>query len=351
MHRFSLALVSAALYATLASAQQPTAVTTPTGARSCSMATATPWITKWFGAWELTESRILKVEPLPPPEVVFFDSTCVYTTSALTAGGAKPGDGPTLFGKSLPWRAVTHGDSITLPDSSRIPIRLISSSGTTTGGVFFVMAAPELWGSGGGVDRNGLAADRTTTAVFVHEFGHMRQMPLILPVMEATGKQMRIPHPQGDDMVQLAFGKDSAYVNAYMTERDMFYRAATADSLAQVRALARRALALARARRAHWFTGDSSQYAAFESEFLSLEGVGQWSAYAWLSNPQGGAFLPTYAVAAMRGRGRFWTQDEGLGMFLTINRLMPDWPSLIFSGQSIGAFELLERAVERNPGS
>ena len=47
----------------------------------------------------------------------------------------------------------------------------------------------------------------------------------------------------------------------------------------------------------------------------------------------------------MLGKRRWWVQDEGLGLFLVVDRLLPGWPLLVFHDPSMGALELLERAV------
>ena len=85
----------------------------------CSVSAASPWITRWLTAWELTSRDILHLPDAPPPSIVFYDSACVYTTSGVTAGGAASGDGPALRGTKLPWRAITHGDSLTRARTAR----------------------------------------------------------------------------------------------------------------------------------------------------------------------------------------------------------------------------------------
>jgi len=54
----------------------------------CSVSAARPWITRWLAAWELTSRDILKLPDAPAPNIVFYDSACVYTTSGVSAGGA-----------------------------------------------------------------------------------------------------------------------------------------------------------------------------------------------------------------------------------------------------------------------
>ena len=51
------------------------------------------------------------------------------------------------------------------------------------------------------------------------------------------------------------------------------------------------------------------------------------------------------AINKMLGRRRWWTQDEGLALLLVVDRLLPEWPSLVFGQASTGSLDLLERAV------
>jgi hypothetical protein len=134
-------------------------------------------------------------------------------------------------------------------------------------------------------------------------------------------------------------------VAAYLAERDLLYRAAAADSIADVRALAAEALARMRSRHARWFVGEDAVYSTVDGMFLSMEGAAQFAAYAWLAHPEGGGLERDSAVTRMLGRRRIWSQDEGLGLFLVVDRLLPEWPSLVFTKPSIDALDLLDRAV------
>ena len=316
----------------------------PPEAATCDMATASPWIETWLDAWELASRRILRVPDAPAPEIVLFDSACVYTTSALTAGGLPPVNGPALLGTALPWRALAHGGSLTLPDSSEAPIQLMSfANSDPEAGPFFVMAAPSYWaekGRGGGT---------SLTGVFLHEFAHTRQMGGLLARIGPIDANWPYPEELDDDAVQTHFAADSEYVAAYLAERDQLYRAAEAESLAEVRALATAALEMMRSRRARWFTGEKAVFAEVDEIFLSLEGSGQWTAYAWLSHPEGGGLDRDAAIQKMLGSRRRWTQDQGLALMLAVDRLLPEWPALVFGESSIGAVELLERAVKSAP--
>ncbi|MGK2858911.1 MAG: hypothetical protein ACSLFQ_17065 [Thermoanaerobaculia bacterium] len=311
-------------------------------AAPCDMKSARPWIERWLGAWELASERLLKLPEAPAPELVLYDGTCAWTTSAVTAGGAPIVDGPSLHGAKLPWRALPHGGSLKLPDGSETPIQLMSFTNVAKdSGPFFVMAAPVYW-------KTKVPPDPSEyTGVFLHEFAHTRQVAAVGAIIGPIDATWQGPDELDDDAVQKRFAEDPEYVAAYTAERDLLYRAADAATDTEARALAAEALAMMRSRHARWLTGDDAVYATLDNVFLSMEGVGQWTAYAWLSHPEDGGLDRQSAITKMLGRRRWWTQDEGLALFLVIDRLLPGWPALAFDDTSPGALDLLERAVSR----
>ncbi len=311
---------------------------------SCDLAVATPWIESWLSAWELMSREVLKLPDAAAPEIVFYDSTCVFTTSAVSARGAPVVEGPPLLGVRLPWRTVAHGDSLTFPNGNRSPIQLMSfTNSDRRTGPFFVMAAPSYWLAKVHAEGPGL------TAVFLHEFAHTRQVRGLLSVIGPIDAAWKFPEELDDDAVQTHFSADSAYVAAYRKECDLLYRAAAAKADRETRVLAKEALTLMKRRHARWFRGENAVFATLDDVWLSLEGAGQWTGYAWLAHPRGGGMDPAAAKERMSGRRHRWSQDEGLGLFLVVDRLLPDWPQRVFSEHSIGATALLEAAL-KGPG-
>jgi hypothetical protein len=206
-------------------------------------------------------------------------------------------------------------------------------------GPYFVMAAPSYWAQKGHGQEPGL------TGVFLHEFAHTRQIRGMADIIGPIDSTWAFPEELSDDAVQTHFASDSVYVAAYLAECDLIYRAAQAPTDDEARALAAQALAMVKARHARWFVGDNAVFAVLDDIFLSLEGSAQWAAAAWLSHPQGGGLTREAAVARMLGKRRWWAQDEGLALFLLVDRLVPDWPLLVFRSPSAGALDLLERAA------
>lgn len=281
-----------------------------------------------MGAWEMTAGEILGLPDASAPELIFYDDSCVYTTAESDSAPA---------GR---WRTFPHGGSIPLPDGSTVPVQLMSFANEAPGrGPFFVMAAPAFWAAHGNIDELGV------TGVFLHEFTHTRQIAGVGEVIGPIDETWPFEEELSDDSLQKRFESDPEYVAAWTAERDALYRAAEAGTPAEARNHAAEALRLMRSRHERWLTGEHAVFATLDDVFLSMEGAAQWTAVAWLSHPEGGRLSRDEAIAKMLGRRRWWSQDQGLALFLTLERLLPVWPSLVFRQPSAGAVELLELAV------
>ena len=109
------------------------------------------------------------------------------------------------------------------------------------------------------------------------------------------------------------------------------------------REFAARALAMVRERHARYFTGPTAAYAELESLFLTMEGVGQWAAYRLARMNAGGN--DAEALRLVRDNKRYWSQDQGLALFLLVDALVPNWQARVFAPAPASPFALLEEAV------
>ena len=351
--RSLLAIVAAGLFAGCVTSQsvsegeaspRPTAV----GADRCAVDDeVSGWAGRWLDAWTLASTDVLDLTDAPAPDIVFFDDICVYTTVALTASGAPVVPGPDLGGERLAWRAAPHGGTLTLPDSSEMPVALSTFASVVSGDPYIVMAAPTFWAQAG-VDSEELGRDRLVTAVFVHEVSHTRHAGAygarIQSVMDSLDAVGLIPDPFqfSDNVARDFFGDDPAYVEAQASERDLLYRAAEAETDAEVRALAAEALAMMRRRRADFLAAEPTVF-ELDDIFLAMEGAGQAAGVGWLAHPEGGGLDRATAVAGMDRGG--WPERHGLALFLVLDRLLPEWPRLVYGDGAPGAEALLARAV------
>lgn len=292
-------------------------------ARACTMqASDEAWLRTSIAAWRDTARRHLHLEDNRMPPTVVFDKACVFDVAA----GADP----------IHWSAAPHDGHVKLPDGSEIPAGVVSFARPSPQGTYFVMSLPSVWRE---KVKSNLGLERLMTAVLLHETSHTAQAKALAPRLDA------LPDDMSDDALQEHFKSNAEYRKDFTRERDLFMAAATAKSDAESKRIARDALAAYRARRAKWFTGDGAKWAEVDDLFLSMEGLGQWSGYAWLVDPKGAGIPLDVALTEMRRGGKWWTQDEGIAIFLVIDRLLPGWQARFFQGQPPSLESVLEAAT------
>ncbi|HEY0676803.1 MAG TPA: hypothetical protein VGD17_00905 [Chitinophagaceae bacterium] len=306
------------------------------------------WLKNWFDAWEMTSKEILALPPMSAPELLFFDDSIVISTSDVSAPVGKPIDGPKFFGRKLPWKIMEHKGKLTLPDGQTVPLGLMSFAGPLKNGKsFFVMAAPSFW-KAAGVTSAELNLDRLLTGVFLHEFAHVSQTKGFGALIDSIdGKHFFSGVEINDDMVQDYFKYDTNYIRHFKLEVSKFYEAAFSSSDQNARSLIQEGLELLVSRQQKYFTAEKEVLKELDDIFLSMEGIGQYVAVAWLIHPKGGNLPVETAVKGFRRNGKQWSQEEGLALFLALSKLVkPDWRKEMFSEHPTYITDLLRKAVE-----
>ncbi|HEX7978072.1 MAG TPA: hypothetical protein VF461_05680 [Gemmatimonadaceae bacterium] len=287
--------------------------------------------------WQRQNGRALHAPPIRIPTLVFFDTLCSHT---LLPAARPIGDVSfTGAGQSFVVRSAPHTGTIRLPNGESQPASLMSfASRSPNGDMFFVMSLPSIWTASG-------RSDTLATAVFMHEFTHT-QSPSLGARIDALIRR-GLPEQIDDDVIQKRFDSLPEFRRAYEQERDLLFESVHAPTRDLAVRAARRALAAMDARRATFFRGPNALYAEAEDVFLSMEGTGQWAAYLWLTDPQGGAMSAEDALPYIRRGGRRWSQDEGLALLLVLSRLAPDAPRAMFGPNARTVLPLLRSAVAR----
>jgi hypothetical protein len=205
------------------------------------------------------------------------------------------------------------------------------------------MTLPSVWRAAG--VKSGFGIEPLMDGVMLHELMHSRQFYFATPMLAHIAQRNGLGDDAGDDSVQERYKSDPVYVAAYRAERDLLFAAAAAPSDVEARRLAGEALVKLRERRARWFTGADAYWADYDDIFLAMEGIGQWLAYTYYTSPAGLNLPRDTTLAEVRRGGRFWTQDQGLALFLVVDRLVPDWQRQAFASHPVLAEGLLERAA------
>jgi len=308
-------------------------------------------VQQWFTAWELVSRHIYHVNQLRPVSFVFFDDTYVYSTSGVTVPQGELVRGPGLMNHSFRWKRMLHHDSLRLPDKQVVPVGLMSFASEMNGEgnvPFFVMPLPSFWEKSG-VTSKELGTTKLVTGVFTHEFSHSQQMQNFGKKMTEFEKNNHFETEFSDDIIQHLFAKDGAYVQAYTKEAETFYAAALAKDKDSTVFFAKQALALMQQRQATYISNKEQPLTTIDNFFLTMEGLGQYSIYAWLIHPQGGRVPAPVAVAGVRRGKKWWSQDEGLALFLVLEKLAPPakWGPVMFSERTESIVDLLKSELDK----
>jgi len=298
-------------------------------------------VKNWFTAWELVSKEIYKIKTLQPVEFVFFDQTDVFSTSAISIPNGQTVSGPGLLGRKLAWKKANHNGKITLPDGQIVPVGLMSFAaplGKDRQHSFFVMPLPDFWRKAG-VESKELGFENLVTGVFLHEFSHSQQMRNFGRKLSEYEQKHTDKIEFSDDLIQNYFENDADYTREFLVETDLFYAAAelkSDDRLMQ-------ALSLYKKRQSHYFTGGKQNLKELDDFFLTMEGLGQFTMYAWMIHPKGGRILPEAALTGVRRGKKSWSQDEGLALFLVLRSLAKSekWAKRMFGNETISVIELI----------
>lgn len=271
----------------------------------------------WFSAWQLVSTQVYKINDVKAVDFIFFDEQYVYSTSDVVIPEGEAVAGEHLMNLQLTWKRALHKDSITLPDRSVLPVGLMSFASDHNGKPFFIMPLPGFWKQAG-VDSQELGFMNLITGVFVHEFSHSQQMNNFGRQMTAFEEQQDFGVEFSDNLVQDLFGQDTIYTSLYKKEVASFF-AATANGLDKRRVKA--GLKIMKERHRLYFTDTNKNLGQIDDFFLTMEGLGQYSMYRWLVDPQGGNIQKALAIKGVRRGGKWWSQDEGFALFLILENL------------------------------
>ncbi|MGV0751396.1 hypothetical protein [Empedobacter brevis] len=302
---------------------------------------------KWFSAWEFVSKEIYKVQEVTPVEFVFFDDAFVYATSSVTIAKGDDVKGPDLMNLRLRWKKKLHNGSLTLPDKSVIPVNLMSFAAEISDGnnaSYFVMPLPDFWKQAG-VESKELGIDNLITGVFLHEFSHSQQMQNFGKKISEYEQHNNFDIDFNDDIVQNLFAKNTAYSEIYKKELDIFYNAVKNDTLDTVSV--KEGMKIMQQRHNDFFQDKYKNLTEIDHFFLTMEGLGQYTMYLWLTHPKGGNIDKEMAVKGVRRGGKWWSQDEGFALFLILDQLenTKSWAKDMFGNKTESVINLIERLI------
>jgi hypothetical protein len=235
-----------------------------------------------------------------------------------------------------------------LPNSKETEVRIMSyASEVENGNAYFVMPLTSYWRKNE-VDDHGMGIDTLVNYVFLHEFAHTQQMKSLNDIGKVMEAYEKI-HPNDkldDDILQFYYENDSTYLKDYKIERDLFQQAALVKDKNERVKLAKEALQLLKRRQIKCLEKDGRNIAKMDDVFLTLEGIGEYTAFSWLTHPKGANFSVEKVLKA-RKTG-WWSQEQGLDIILLLSRFIkPKQFAKYMFGQTLTtSIDLLERQIK-----
>ena len=303
----------------------------------------TVWIEQTLRIWGKTRQDALLLPAEKLPWLVLFDESCVWhvnpdlPTLKLAANSRIP------FNRKLADVYLTsHDGKITLPNKQEIPAQLLSFASNYDGGKkpFFVSAMPSVWQKAPNLKAE-KSLDALVKSVFMHEMTHTLHQSFYAR-LDALEKQMSEVKNFDDDIIQNTFSEKENFRTAFEKEHALLYRAVDEPNLSRKRKLARTALDLIKSRRSRFFVEKDAVYLELEEIFLTMEGAANWAAY---KSAMAQGLSKTDALKLIRRSGKYWSQEEGLALFLLIDALLPKWQKKAFGKSSATVTDLLSEAV------
>lgn len=303
---------------------------------------------KWFSAWKLVSKDIYQIDKVKPVDFVFFDDNYVYSTSSVAIRNGISVKGCNLLNLKLKWKKALHHDTLTLPDKSVVPIRLMSFAAkipNESNKSFFVMPLPSFWEKSGTTSKE-LGLENLITGVFIHEFSHSQQMQNFVKEISKYEKQNNLGAEFSDNLIQNLFDKDTNYLIGYNKEVELFYSSIKNNRLDKQ--MVREGIALLRKRQKEYFLGDMKHLNNLDDLFITMEGLGQYSIYVWLTHPNGGNISNDVAIRGIRRNRKSWSQDEGFVLFLILDQLTKPkiWAKDMFGDKAESVIVLIDKLVK-----
>lgn len=285
------------------------------------------WIRESLEAWGRVSASVLRLTPVPRPPIILFDRRCEYRVAPESLG---------VTGRP-------HGGVVALPNGQDLSPTAIGFASLSTGDTapFLVVALRSVWESDSTlVDEDW---DEFLTRSFIHEMTHTRQLPVIVAKLRAAGGLVGM-NDLDDDIVQETFDTSAVFRAAVAREIALLYDAALARTLSERQRLARAALRAIQARRERFYGGESAPWAFVEELLLDLEGAAEFAELSYLRLSV--TYVPPIRLLdRVRGDRAFWSQDEGLALYLLLDALRPDWAGQTFTADPRTAVELIEEAL------
>jgi hypothetical protein len=301
--------------------------------------------------WEAICRRRLHVAAEPLPWIIFYDES--YAWHLNPERGLLPPHEPVSASlkfarRTLTLMRVAHAGGLWVPGREPLTVspRAVTMLYADEQKPFSIVPLPSLFRKLAGADQS-RALDELFLGLASHELTHTRQLVYAAQRINRLRAQHRLPESIDDNTIQHTFGVNDDYRRLYEEERTYLLRAVLANDVDACRRSLAEALSVSQQRKGRFFTGENAAYSELDDIFLAMEGLGMWVHYQMARDhaPRGEDWRQT--LVSLSERTDAWSQEEGLGMFLLIDRLVPGWQARFLAPDFPSPFAVLREAVRK----
>lgn len=311
------------------------------------------WIKKILDNWELVCRKELKIKVEPLPWIIFYDSSHAWHLNAdesLLPAFVKSPHRLLFAGRSYQLIKLSHSKEVWVPGRKSISVAsypTVAMPYADNRKVFFIAPLRSFFHSLSTPDQSEYL-DFLFLGNNVHELVHTRQLVFTLPQLLYTQKAYKLPESIDDNTIENSFGKNENYRKLFFEEKTHFWNAVLTTNKDSCIIEMDKALSLAEQREKRFFARDSLGYARLDDIFISLEGSAMWAQYRIMvrNAPRGQTEKQT--LFWLLQRTPTWSQEEGLALFLLLERVLPDWKAQFFEKELPSVFQLLKRVVAKS---
>ena len=310
------------------------------------------WMQKVLDNWERSCSKDLHIGIEPLPWIIFYDSVAAWHVGAEEKALPKHmTEKETLkFNKkNYAIYKVDHSkDGIWVPGRNAIAISdmALATMPYGNGKTFFIASLPTLFHKLAPEDQR-IFLDVLFMGTNIHELVHTRQLGHVLPQLEALQKEHNLPESLSEEYLATNYSQNKDYTKIFFEEKARYMKAAVSPNLDTCLLELSKALKLTEKRHKTFFTGLNAGLAELDEIFLSLEGSAMWAQFHTLLHEPVSGPTSDQLLAWLVERTRTWTQEQGLALFLLIDRFVSGWSTKYFGQKMPSPFEELRRVVER----
>lgn len=309
----------------------------------------TQWIQVVLDRWREACRTDLRVAEQPLPWMIFYDEAHAWHINPdpkLLPAHEKLPRTLRFSGRVYDLFEVVHESKLWAPGREAIPVTpmavtMLYAEDTKP---FFIMGTPRF---------QGRALKTAETEDFrnfligmaLHELAHTRQLPYVVSQIRRLQGRYRYPDSVDDNMIQTAFEGNAEFHSGYKEELKQLSAAVLEGELARARTEAAAGLRMIERRRDRFFVGKYEGWSEMEDIFFALEGSAMWVQFksALRMAPNGQPWLETLATLGQRTDA--WSQSEGLGLFLLIDRFIPGWQGKFFGEDVPSPVKTLRQAL------